>query len=269
MNADKFIIYSDMDGSILSDWDKGPVVPEYNLRMLEEFRADGGLFSVASGRLHRDIMSFFPEGMINAPVVCANGSQIYDTCSGSVIYKCLLPEKFRREAASYCRGREDVSIITADENELYHVELEGGGDDGDGYIRNSISEEEFYSGDYTKICYVLRDLSIMDELKNATAGFDSAPLIDCVDSSPVYLEVMKKGISKAGGISRAMKYAGAEDRILVCLGDFYNDAEMLRDADISACPDTSPADIKEMCRFVCCSNNEGAVGDLIKRLREL
>ena len=44
MKADELIIYADMDGTALSDWSCGPIVPEENLRALESFVAQGGLF---------------------------------------------------------------------------------------------------------------------------------------------------------------------------------------------------------------------------------
>ena len=56
MKADELIIYADMDGTALSDWSRGPIVPEENLRALESFVAQGGLFSIASGRQYPEIM---------------------------------------------------------------------------------------------------------------------------------------------------------------------------------------------------------------------
>ena len=37
MNANEIILYTDMDGTVLSDWSMGPVVPERNLRLIRRF----------------------------------------------------------------------------------------------------------------------------------------------------------------------------------------------------------------------------------------
>ena len=78
MKADELIIYADMDGTALSDWSRGPIVPEENLRALESFVAQGGLFSIASGRQYPEIMDF-PGGLSCAPVVCGNGAIVYSS----------------------------------------------------------------------------------------------------------------------------------------------------------------------------------------------
>ena len=59
------------------------------------------------------------------------------------------------------------------------------------------------------------------------------------------------------------------DKTLVCIGDFYNDVPMLEIADIAACPDNAPDDIKAMCNIVTCNNNEGALADLIEILEKM
>ena len=72
------------------------------------------------------------------------------------------------------------------------------------------------------------------------------------------------------------------DKTLVCIGDFYNDVSMLEIADIAACPDNAPDDIKAMCqivqnnipdkqdrKIVTCNNNEGALADLIEILEKM
>ena len=51
MKAKDYIIYTDMDGTVLTDWSLGPVVPERNLGRIRKFVEEGGSFSVASGKL--------------------------------------------------------------------------------------------------------------------------------------------------------------------------------------------------------------------------
>ena len=73
-------------------------------------------------------------------------------------------------------------------------------------------------------------------------------------------------MDKGTGIRRALAAAGLEGRTLVCIGDYFNDEAMLRQADIAACPANAAQGIREMCQIITCSNNEGALADLLEQL---
>ena len=88
-------------------------------------------------------------------------------------------------------------------------------------------------------------------------------------SSPVFLECYDRRAGKGVGVRLAMELAGMQNKTLVCIGDFYNDVPMLKVADIAASPTNAPDDIKVMCQIVTCSNNEGALADLIDALEKL
>ena len=57
-----------------------------------------------------------------------------------------------------------------------------------------------------------------------------------------------------------------EERKLACIGDYFNDYEMLKSADIAACPSNAAQGIKDICDIVTCSNDEGAIAGLISAL---
>ena len=52
------------------------------------------------------------------------------------------------------------------------------------------------------------------------------------------------------------------------MGDYYNDVEMLRAADVSAVPMETPEDIKEIATKTLGSVKNGAVADFIDYLTE-
>lgn len=269
MKADNIVIYTDMDGTVLSDWDRGPYIPERNLKMLRDFRAKGGLFSVASGRDALSILKYFPEGIISAPLVCSNGALVYDADRMEAVHEVPLPESYAQEAVEYCRIHKNVSIVTCDADGMYHVNVDERRIDADGRLRNGISCEKFLSGRYLKICFILNDAAYMEQMIKDSADFASSGLVTTCGSGPIFLEAISAGVSKAEGIKTALKYAEAQNRVLVCIGDYYNDCEMLANAHIAACPEQSPQDLKDICKFICCNNNEGAVGDLIQKLYDM
>ena len=56
---------------------------------------------------------------------------------------------------------------------------------------------------------------------------------------------------------------------LFAAGDYYNDVEMLRLADVSAVPCDSPDEVKELAKHITCKCDDGAVADFIDYLANL
>ncbi len=268
MKANDVIIYSDMDGTLLTDWSMGPVVPEPNLRLIRELVERGGSFSVATGRQAPDALGFFP-GVPLAPLVCANGAVVYDPEAGQMLRKILLPQPYKRECADYFLARPDLWIVAADHREI--VQVSSGDPAQDSLLndmhRRLITVEEFLTGEYVKVVYVLPEGGDMEGLKAEVAQLPSAGLVTGAQSGPWYLEMVERSVNKAEGIRYARRAAGLEGRTLVCIGDYFNDWTMLQSADLAACPGDSHREIQDICQIVTCGHNEGAVADLIQRLR--
>lgn len=268
MKATDVIIYTDMDGTALTDWSLGPVVPERNLARIRAFVSAGGLFSVASGRQAPGILQLFPGVAFHAPLVCGNGSVIYDPAEQQVLRKTCLPTDYKCACVSYFLTHPEVWIVAADETRIWQI-VSGDparDDQLNDWPRPRMSIEDFLSGDYVKVVYILAEGGDMEALKHEVAALPGAELVTGAQSGPRYLEMVDRTVSKGAGIRQAMALAGLERRRLVCIGDYFNDESMLRQADIAACPSNAAQGIQDICQLITCSNNDGAVGELIERL---
>ena len=83
-----------------------------------------------------------------------------------------------------------------------------------------------------------------------------------------YFEVVPKGISKATAIIKLAEILNAQKGNIFAIGDYYNDLEMLKAADISAVTADSPQDIKEIADYITGPCKDGAVADFIDYLTE-
>ena len=270
MDFSNIIIYTDMDGTVLTDWDRGPVVPKKSMASIRRFMEKGGTFSIASGRQYSDILPFFADIVPNAPLVQGNGTSLYDCIGRSVLYSLPLSREYKEECVKMCLANPWVWAVTGNCETVMQVQM---GDDRDENNRsitgNQISIEEFLRGEYTKVVYVVADPGDIPRLKALTDGFACADSMQQTLSSPVFLECYDKRAGKDSGVRLAMELAGMTDKTLVCIGDFYNDEAMLRIADIPACPANAPQDIQALCKIVTCNNNEGALADLIEILEKM
>lgn len=270
MDFKNIIIYTDMDGTVLTDWDRGPVVPQKNLLAIKRFMEKGGTFSVASGRQHLDILPFFHDIVPNAPLVQGNGTSLYDCAAKQVLYSLPLSRKYKEESIRMCREHNWIWPVTGTAHTVMQIMMGDYRDDKNRSITgDSITVEEYLNGEYTKIVYVVADPGDIPRLQQLTDAFETADQMQQTLSSPVFLECYDKRAGKGVGVRLAMEKAGMQEKTLVCIGDFYNDVPMLKAADIAACPANAPDDIKAMCKIVTCNNNEGALADLIDRLEKL
>jgi hydroxymethylpyrimidine pyrophosphatase-like HAD family hydrolase len=97
-------------------------------------------------------------------------------------------------------------------------------------------------------------------------GFPSIRFVNILPSSPRFIEMVSSTCTKEEGIRRVLQYQKTEGKTIIAIGDYLNDIEMLKMADIAACPENSIDDVKKTARIITCVNNDGAVGDLIERL---
>lgn len=270
MDLKDIVIYSDMDGTMLTDWDRGPYVPKRNIEGIAGLINEGGAFSIASGRQHRDTTCFFPKGFFNAPSVHANGALIYDCRKDSILRARPIPQGCKEELVEYARYRKDLWLVVADEDRIYELLY---CDERDRMrtdtIRGYLEIEEFYSRDFMKACYILPDPEYMPTMEADFCRMACSATLNYSQSSPIFFECYAKGVDKGSGVRTAMELAGITGKKLVCFGDYFNDLPMFGIADICACPDNAPDEIKAICQIVTCSNNDGAVGDLIEQLRRL
>jgi Cof subfamily protein (haloacid dehalogenase superfamily) len=270
MDFRNIIIYTDMDGTVLTDWNLGPVVPPRSMASIKRFIEKGGTFSIASGRQHLDILPFFQGLVPNAPLVQGNGTSLYDCQTEQVIFNLPLSRKYKEECIALCRANDWVWPVTGNAHTVMQVSMEDSRDEKNHSITgDSISIEEYLNGDYCKIVYVVESPDKIPALQALTKAFTTADQMQQTLSCPVFLECYSRQAGKGEGIRRAMEIAGMTDKTLVCIGDFYNDVSMLEIADIAACPDNAPDDIKAMCKIVTCNNNEGALADLIEILEKM
>jgi hypothetical protein len=79
----RVLLASDIDGTILNK--KGELTAPV-LAALESFTAQGGLFTIATGRSLIGVAALRPLLPVNAPLVLSNGAYIYDCAAGRELH---------------------------------------------------------------------------------------------------------------------------------------------------------------------------------------
>lgn len=270
MDFNRIIIYTDVDGTaVASDHNINALMAEDDVEALKEFVGKGGLLGVASGRSHNSVNRVFDCVGINMPIIEANGAYIYDNKTKEYISKTFVSEEVKKEVYEYVKAKKDLYLTCMHEDGTKRVAY------GDGreeiildFSRPFISKEEFFERSNSKVGIVGNEEKIdkvFDELKQ----LKSYDKMTVRRSAPIYAEIFDYTVNKGVGVKKAIENSKIKDRKLVCIGDYYNDIDMLEIADIAICPITAPEEVKKICKYITKEAKKGCLQDAISYLKRI
>jgi HAD superfamily hydrolase (TIGR01484 family) len=102
-----------------------------------------------------------------------------------------------------------------------------------------------------------------DALRAIASAGESLPLQGVFSMETIY-EFPPSGITKASGVKTILKMLGMEDVAVYAAGDGENDLEMLRMADVSFAPSTSPAVVQVECDHIIDVRREGLLRPILR-----
>ncbi len=263
MKFDGYLLVSDMDATLLTNKHK---VSDGNKEAIDYFTANGGLFTVATGRMYKAVREFADRLSINAPAILHNGAQIYDfkTCK-------TLSEKFIEDSRKPIIKRiyEDMPELGL---EIYSNETI--------YIYRECFETKRFKKRNYDIVFGVPD-HVWDEpwVKYLLIGekkqldyyepiyrrdYDSGY---AVRSGKKFLDIVSGEASKGIALKELRAISGA--KTVVAVGDNMNDIDMLKEADISFAVENAEKSVKEIADYVTVDNNSDAIKNIIEGLCEL
>ena len=271
---DSIIIVSDMDGTFLGLGAR--VIPE-NIEAIEYFKKNGGKFTFATGRTHHNIRKSLgdPSRVANAPAITVNGACVYDFDRAESVLDVTMDVEKVIELVKYCRENlGDIALrcstpygfMTDKITGLIKKDFDSFISGGDCGIAKEIDLDMWQGETIHKI--VFRDEA--DKLILVREALE--PLFSehftFVTSSPRFLELNAKGCSKAIGVEYLRKAYSTKEKVatIIAVGDYENDIEMLKSADIAACPENAMENVKSISKIQLCNHDKGAIANLINIL---
>ena len=255
------------DGVLLaSDYDAtfaiGNNVPPENL---EYFKAQGGRFTIATGRsllTFKQVRPFIP---FNAPVLLANGSVIYDFQRDKALFEKPLPPSVVADMALLARLRPEMSLEAyVGANDLYiwntnpYVERHMAYVNATGHF--SPVEEMPYPWDKAILEH---EHGVLLELQREILS-RWGERYEAIFSAEHMLELNAKGCTKGSGVQRLAQLLGIKEENVYCVGDNENDISMLEVSALPFAPENAIPAVKAVPGIhVLPPCEEGAIGALI------
>lgn len=266
MKFENKLIVSDIDGTFFDD---DMNIADRNIDAINYFKENGGHFTFATGRneitIPPDVMK-----IANAPIVCCNGSYIYDPESERKMNEiCLAPGPVISIINTVFGGFTGVGVTVTGDKKFYVVgESE--------YIvpeKLDLSDNDI---EYTTLENVPAE-------RWYTVVFHGAPqTIDLVEkfitvkaendyvisrSWPTMLEINNIRATKGNAaleLKRTLENRTKCELKMYGIGDYGNDIDLLRVCDVSACPENAIEAVRDAADLVLCNNNAGSIAELIE-----
>lgn len=271
MDFSKYMIVTDLDGTFLGA--KARMVPR-NLEAVRRFKAGGGLFTIATGRLHLNIRSALgePEELVNAPIICCNGAYLYDTTANVIRDVDFIPAEDARAILAFLRTYyPELTFRVSSDKEVRVEALDtpAGADTksfNPGTVTVHAPAEEWAMDDWVKI--VVRGDG--ERFWCAKDHFQQVlgDRLTATRSGSRLWEVQKPVITKALGLEKLKKACNdmKDDRIIIACGDQENDLAMLQAADIAVAPANAIDTVKAVSKQVFSHCDEGMIADVVEAI---
>ena len=260
---DGVLLVTDFDDTYFPD---SGVLPPANRSAVEYFKAQGGLFTVATGRALRTFAPQLHQAPVNAPVILSNGAQLYDFARKELVLESALPHTVIPDLLEVAERFPQVGV------EAYHGDQV--------YMWNPNHWIEYHlnkAGTQAISCPVAEmplpwSKAILENdnqiLLPAQAYIRErwSDRYEAIFSNFHMLEITAKGATKGGMVLELAKRLGVDQKHLYCAGDNQNDLSMLEISAIPFAPANCAQEVKDWGATLLPPCEEGAIAALIEIL---
>ncbi|MDD3393517.1 MAG: Cof-type HAD-IIB family hydrolase [Anaerotignum sp.] len=260
------MIFSDMDGTLLKN---DIEVSEKNKIAIEKAVKKGVQFVICTGRGVFGVERYLKQlNLIGQEgyAICQNGGAVYDLKDMSLALRESFSPKIYAPIAEYARklGLElyyydDRKFIAETETARVKRYCEVMGS-----AVKIMKEPLIYDGEFTKslITGDREKLLLVQKMVQDIAGNQ----LECFFSSKVFMEVVKKGVSKGNIMEETARKAGVPMKSVIAVGDSDNDISMIKKAGLGIAVANADPEVKEIADYVTKNRCEqDAIAEIIEK----
>lgn len=246
-----------------------PELSEKNRAALERFMAEGGRFTVATGRALAAFIKYADKVPMNAPGIVCNGAALYDFAAGGYLDTVMLDARARE------RGQAVLERFPAVAAEAYHIEN----------VIHAVHPNEITRQHerLTKVSVVESasllevplplgkvlfeaDHETLEAVKAFLADQGWAGDYELIFSGQTLLEMTARGADKGGMVRRLAERLGISMDHVYCVGDEANDIPMLRAAAEGFAPANCVPAVRDSGATIVADARDSALADVVSHL---
>lgn len=262
------VLITDLDGTLLPH---NKILNEKDLNAIEYFRQNGGIFTIATGRIIQASEQFFEPLRPDAPVILNNGGLIYDIDNKKILYEQCIDEAAREYTMALMEKFPEMGVevnlpdgifaVNMTEWEQLHLSMT--------HLPYTIkSLEEIPQNGWCKVLYSMGGGRVKELSDYASAmGWNKTSF---VISGDFLFECLPKGCTKGSALKKLWELEKWDTFTVAAAGDYNNDLEMLEFADIAIAPQNAQDIVKSSADYVTKATCEdGSIAEAIEYLEKL
>ncbi len=266
---DNTLVYTE---SALKGLEPIPELLPENRQAIEYFMAEGGTFSIATGRALPSFEVVRPGLPMNGPTILFNGAAIYDFKAEQYLCTAFLPDTVRPHIMQVLDAwpeaavelyHDDNAIFSLHANELTLAHL---------HLTHEATEMlETIDQAPSPISKALFEIvpEKMAALHRYVTDMPWASRYEIVPSSSFLLELTAKGASKGDMVQRLAQLLHIAPQNVYCVGDHANDLGMLAVSAIPFAPANAIESVRQMPGIhILPDARNGTIAALIRQLDE-
>lgn len=259
-----YTIFSDMDGTLLNSKGK---LSEENLNVINYFIDNGGVFSLATGRMLPSVARFMSKINVGLPVILYNGTKVYDFKNEQVIFETFLEEERKVVLKDIKANHPNLGIEIYCEEQVYIYQSCK-------YTErfSKLGYDVFYDIDHslwekkwTKVL-ILGEEDEIDELEKIYK--DTYEVGAIIRSGEKFFEIVPNNTSKGQALETLCEKHGIDTEKLITIGDNMNDVELIKAGKFGFCVDNANKRLKGLTDLVAPCNDDHAIAYIVKWLEE-
>ncbi len=256
----KVLLITDMDGTFLPT---NKIPSKGNLEAIKKFQNAGGKFTIATGRAYQATTQYFEYFNVNFPMIMFNGGMIYDINENKSIYDVFVPPAAKEITTNIlnkfpnlgCELLTDkVNVINENDTEKNHIKI--------CKVTPNYADINQVKDSWYKVLFA--DTKENLDVVEAYVAKQKFLGVDFVRSDLNYFEILPLNNSKGSALKAMRKICGIEDYTIAAIGDYNNDIEMIKEADLGVCPSNAVDAVKDVADLVLKEScDENAIASVI------
>ncbi|MDI6604361.1 MAG: HAD family hydrolase [Thermoanaerobacteraceae bacterium] len=259
----------DADGSLLNSDNK---ISAANMDAINELRARGIIYTIATGRMFTSILPYAAEIKINAPLICFNGALIKDIYTRKTYYyNPIQPDdavytiKILKEIGYQVNLYIDDELIVDEINERVNWYLTY---KNNGVRVNTVGDVAEYIkriGKGTAKIYAIGDIKNPKPLDSDVYD-ELCKKVAVSTSGGGHLEINAIGVSKGNALKTLANMYDIKRDSVAAVGDNINDLSMIEYAGFGIAMDNAPNLVKIKADFITKSNDKDGIAFAINKI---
>lgn len=265
MKFKDIVICSDLDGTMLNEQN---AIPKVNLEAIEYFRSEGGKIILATGRFPGAVIPAIDGFLPDYPCICHNGCSMYDLAKDEYVEITALDDDVVEVADEIIRlfptagieimNKEGMCVPKRNFATDRHAEYEKIASTTADGVRNTPKP-------WIKMV-AAEDPDVVEEIKRHFSDSPFREKYNMLQAHKFYYEIFNKTAGKGDTLKRLCEKYGINLKNVIAIGDNENDITMLDVAGTAVAVSNAHSEVKAHADFITCSNEDGAIADLIGRL---